>query len=57
MAYTYGREMDLVEYFNMNKNLLPQLCIITGGIYGETRFDDFASDQVCIVYTQVTEIL
>lgn len=46
LAYTYGKDMDLDEYFHKNKNRLPQLCVITGGIYGETKFDDFASDQV-----------
>ncbi|XP_052085931.1 uncharacterized protein LOC127723382 [Mytilus californianus] len=57
MEYKYDAdsEMNLKEYFDKNKNKLPQLAIITGGVYGKTKFDDVASDQVVRLHRYITQ--
>ncbi|CAC5418986.1 unnamed protein product [Mytilus coruscus] len=57
MEYKYdaNSEMNLKEYFDKNKTKLPQLAIITGGVYGKTKFDDVASDQVVRLHRYITQ--
>ena len=48
MTYKYDEKsaLDLTAYFQKYKNELPKLAIITEGVYGKTKFDDFPADQV-----------
>lgn len=57
MAYKYDENSDtsLKEYFQKYKENLPRLAIITGGVYGKTKYDDFASDQVVRLHRFITQ--
>ncbi|XP_076084240.1 uncharacterized protein LOC143055004 [Mytilus galloprovincialis] len=57
MEYKYDEdsELNLKDYFDKYKNKLPQLAIITGGVYGKTKFDDVASDQVVRLHRYITQ--
>ncbi|CAG2230767.1 unnamed protein product [Mytilus edulis] len=47
-AYEYSKEeqLPLPEFHRRYKDNLPLLVIVTEGFYGETKYDDFANDQI-----------
>ena len=41
------KQLTLPEFYRKFKDKLPLLVIVTEGFYGETKYDDYANDQVC----------
>ena len=44
--YDEKDQLSLPEFHKEFKDKLPMLVIVTGGYYGETKYDDFSNDQV-----------
>ena len=44
--YDEKNQLSLPEFHKKFKDQLPMLVIVTGGYYGETKYDDFSNDQV-----------
>ena len=44
--YDETKQLTLPQFHKEFKDQLPMLVIVTGGYYGETKYDDFSNDQV-----------
>lgn len=45
--FDISHELVLPEFYNQHKNNLPMLIVVSGGYYGQTKYDDMSTDQVC----------
>lgn len=45
--FDISQELVLPEFYNQHKNNLPMLIVVSGGYYGQTKYDDMSTDQVC----------
>lgn len=45
--FDISQELVLPEFYNKHKNNLPMLIVVSGGYYGQTKYDDMSTDQVC----------
>lgn len=42
-----SEELALPEFYAKHKDNLPMFIIVSGGYYGQTKYDDMSTDQVC----------
>lgn len=50
--YSEEKQLTLPEFHRRYKDNLPLLIIVTEGFYGETKYDDYANDQVRLKYKE-----
>lgn len=44
--FDISQELVMPEFYNQHKNNLPMLIVVSGGYYGQTKYDDMSTDQV-----------
>ncbi|XP_061178679.1 uncharacterized protein LOC133187338 [Saccostrea echinata] len=44
--FDVSKELALPDFYNQRKNDLPMLIIVSGGNYGQTKWDEISTDQV-----------
>lgn len=43
-----NKELALPEFYSQHKDDLPMLIVVSGGHYGQTKWDEISTDQVSI---------